>query len=299
MRSLRSFARRLVLAFDADAAGQAAADRVYEWERRFDLDVAVAAMPKGSDPADLARTDPDALRPPSRRPCRFSASASTACSTLGARRHPRAARVPPRPRSPSSASIRTSLVRDQYVMQVAARCQHDPDRLRGGAGPRAAHRHACRSPTEHSDEANARDGRGSRAASCSIHRGTRPRPYLHEVAVHATSSPSMHFRALRHRRVVQDAIEVGRAAEAADLLRRLDQEADQAATLDPADRDRASDHERRRNAELAARARGAETDRPTSRDVRSGSIDDVPRTRCGSEAAAQLLGWLEGQDEER
>ena len=35
---------------------------MYEWERRFDLDVSVAAMPKGSDPADLARTDPDVLR---------------------------------------------------------------------------------------------------------------------------------------------------------------------------------------------------------------------------------------------
>ena len=62
LRSLRSFARRLVLAFDADAAGQAAADRVYEWERRFDLDVAVAKMPSGSDPADLARSDPEVLR---------------------------------------------------------------------------------------------------------------------------------------------------------------------------------------------------------------------------------------------
>ena len=51
LRSLRKFARRLVLAFDADAAGQAAAERFYEWERRFDLDVAVAALPKGIDPA--------------------------------------------------------------------------------------------------------------------------------------------------------------------------------------------------------------------------------------------------------
>ncbi|HLH29152.1 MAG TPA: DNA primase, partial [Acidimicrobiales bacterium] len=59
---LRNFARRVVLAFDADAAGQSAAARFYEWERRYEIDVAVAALPSGSDPADLARKDPDALR---------------------------------------------------------------------------------------------------------------------------------------------------------------------------------------------------------------------------------------------
>ena len=50
----RQFAKRVVLAFDADAAGQSAAARFYEWERRHELEVAVAALPAGSDPADLA-----------------------------------------------------------------------------------------------------------------------------------------------------------------------------------------------------------------------------------------------------
>ena len=44
---LKRFADTLVLAFDADAAGQAAAERVYEWERRHDLEVKVAEMPTG------------------------------------------------------------------------------------------------------------------------------------------------------------------------------------------------------------------------------------------------------------
>ncbi|MGB5757521.1 MAG: DNA primase, partial [Acidimicrobiales bacterium] len=47
VKLLRRFARRVVLAFDADAAGQNAAARFYEWERAHDLDVAVADLPAG------------------------------------------------------------------------------------------------------------------------------------------------------------------------------------------------------------------------------------------------------------
>ncbi len=38
VRLLKRFASRVVLAFDADAAGQGAAERFYEWERQFDVD---------------------------------------------------------------------------------------------------------------------------------------------------------------------------------------------------------------------------------------------------------------------
>jgi DNA primase len=58
---LCKYARQVVLAFDADNAGQAAAERFYEWERRYDIQVEVANLPRGVDPADLARTDPAAL----------------------------------------------------------------------------------------------------------------------------------------------------------------------------------------------------------------------------------------------
>src|SRR5438309_2852881 len=58
-RLLKNFARRVVLGYDADAAGQAAAERFYEWERRYELDIAVADLPPGADPADVARTDPE------------------------------------------------------------------------------------------------------------------------------------------------------------------------------------------------------------------------------------------------
>jgi DNA primase len=61
-RLLKRFANRVVLAFDADEAGQGAADRFYEWERDFDLQVAVARLPSGSDPGALAQVEPAALR---------------------------------------------------------------------------------------------------------------------------------------------------------------------------------------------------------------------------------------------
>jgi DNA primase len=62
VRLLKRFTGRVVLAFDPDAAGQSAAERFYEWERQFDVTVEVARLPQGQDPADLASSDPDALR---------------------------------------------------------------------------------------------------------------------------------------------------------------------------------------------------------------------------------------------
>jgi DNA primase len=50
-----------VLAYDADAAGQNAASRFYEWEQKYEVEVAVLALPAGTDPGDLGRDDPEAL----------------------------------------------------------------------------------------------------------------------------------------------------------------------------------------------------------------------------------------------
>ena len=62
VRTLKRYASRVVLAFDADAAGQGAAARFYEWEDKHKVEVFVARFPEGRDPADLASSDPDALR---------------------------------------------------------------------------------------------------------------------------------------------------------------------------------------------------------------------------------------------
>ena len=66
-KTMRNFAKRIVLAYDADKAGQSAAASVYQWERQHEVDVFVAHLPKGSDPADLAQNDPEALRTSDRR----------------------------------------------------------------------------------------------------------------------------------------------------------------------------------------------------------------------------------------
>ncbi|CAB4364801.1 MAG: DNA primase [Actinobacteria bacterium] len=62
VRLLKRYASQVVLAFDADAAGQGAAQRFYEWEERYQVRVSVARFPAGKDPGDLAVSDPDALR---------------------------------------------------------------------------------------------------------------------------------------------------------------------------------------------------------------------------------------------
>jgi len=130
VRSLRLLAPRLVLAFDPDAAGQAAAERVYEWEKKHEVEVAVAAIAPGADPAELARTDPDQLR----------RSVAEAVPFLGFRverildganlRTPEGRGKAAETALAAIVEHPSELVRDQYVMAVAGRCQIEPDRLR-------------------------------------------------------------------------------------------------------------------------------------------------------------------------
>lgn len=61
VRLLKRYASRVVLAFDADAAGQGAAERFYEWEEKYQVEVYVAAFPGGKDPGELAQHDPAGL----------------------------------------------------------------------------------------------------------------------------------------------------------------------------------------------------------------------------------------------
>ena len=62
VRLLKRYASKVVLAFDADAAGQGAAARFYEWEQAHQVEVSVAKLPAGKDPGDLAQSDPEALQ---------------------------------------------------------------------------------------------------------------------------------------------------------------------------------------------------------------------------------------------
>src|SRR6266702_3811428 len=58
---LKNLARRVVLAYDADTAGQAAAERWYQWEQAYEVQVQVADLPAGRDPGDLWKDDRGAL----------------------------------------------------------------------------------------------------------------------------------------------------------------------------------------------------------------------------------------------
>ncbi|MDO8361727.1 MAG: DNA primase [Actinomycetota bacterium] len=62
VRLLKRYAPRVVLAFDADSAGQGAAQRFYEWEERYQVQVSVARFPDGKDPGELSVSDPEGLR---------------------------------------------------------------------------------------------------------------------------------------------------------------------------------------------------------------------------------------------
>ncbi|HMK98086.1 MAG TPA: DNA primase, partial [Acidimicrobiales bacterium] len=61
VKLLTGFSRRIVLAYDADSAGQGAAGHFYDWERKYEADISVVSLPAGADPADVARRDPAGL----------------------------------------------------------------------------------------------------------------------------------------------------------------------------------------------------------------------------------------------
>jgi DNA primase len=127
---LRNFGRRIVLAYDADGAGQNATSRVYEWERRHEVDVVVADLPSGSDPGDLSRSDPEALaravaeaRPFLQFRVDRILGAGDLTTAEGRARAAEAALT-------AVAEHPDDLVRDQYVMQLSDRCRLDAPRLR-------------------------------------------------------------------------------------------------------------------------------------------------------------------------
>jgi DNA primase len=127
---LRNFGRRIVLAYDADNAGQSAMSRVYEWERRHEVDVAVAVLPPGSDPGELARRDPGALAAAVQAAKPFLQfrvdqvfdQADLASAEGRAHAADDALRA--------VAEHPDDLVRDQYAMQVADRCRLEPALVR-------------------------------------------------------------------------------------------------------------------------------------------------------------------------
>ncbi|HAS84829.1 MAG TPA: DNA primase [Candidatus Yonathbacteria bacterium] len=58
LEMIKRFTKNIVLAFDADDAGISAAHRAVELSLSQDMSVRIARLPKGMDPADVARKDP-------------------------------------------------------------------------------------------------------------------------------------------------------------------------------------------------------------------------------------------------
>lgn len=130
VRLMKNFVSNVVLAYDADAAGAAAAERFYAWEKQYNVNIRVAVLPSGSDPGELAQKNPAALR----------AAVENAQPYLGFRvdRVLAASNVSTpegRARAADDALLvikehPNELVRDQYVMTVADYVHLSADQLR-------------------------------------------------------------------------------------------------------------------------------------------------------------------------
>lgn len=130
IKMLKRFGRRIVLAFDADAAGQAAAARIYEWERSLEVDVAVAKLPDGVDPADLAAQDPEALRTAIDEAMPFLGFRLEQVLVHGDMSTPESNARMVQQAVAVVAQHPNELVRDQYLMQIASRANVSEQRLR-------------------------------------------------------------------------------------------------------------------------------------------------------------------------
>jgi DNA primase len=244
---LRNFAKRIVLAYDADTAGQSATSRVYEWERKHEVDVVVAELPGGSDPGELARTDPDALARAVKeaRPfLQFRVDRMLGAGDLTtAEGRARAAESALR----AVAEHPDDLVRDQYIMQLADRCHVDAARLRERldhlrahppaepAGRRSRSRRDEPPPMDYPEnDADAfdpgdrietaatsalRPGPGLEALKLAVHRPEDVADRLHAV-LFADPAQRDAFTALLDHDSVQDAVESS-APEVGMVLRRV------------------------------------------------------------------------------
>lgn len=221
-RTMRNFAKRIVLAYDADQAGQSAAASVYQWERQHEVDVAVARLPKGSDPAELAQRDPDALRQAIAdavpflqfRLERVLDGANVTTAEGRARAAELAMRV--------LAEHPSELVRDQYLMQVADRLRLEHSVLR----PRVSE--LVRNPAARSDDESAK---ASTPRPMRPPRSAMPRPALEALRLRVQEPELVADRLIAPyfdnevQRDIFESLEAGGSiSEAVDAMQRRGQE---------------------------------------------------------------------------
>jgi DNA primase len=324
---LRNFAKRIVLAYDADTAGQSATSRVYEWERKHEVDVVVAELPGGSDPGELARTDPDSLARAVKEARPFlqfrvdrMLGAGDLTTAEGRARAAEAALA-------AVAEHPDDLVRDQYIMQLADRCRLDAARLRERLDHLRAHPPAAPAgrrgktrrdepppmdyPGDDTDYHDSGDGAAEAAASAlrpgpglealklAVHRPEevvdRVHPVLFADAVHREA-----FTALLEHDSVQDAVESA-APEVGIVLRRVVVEEPMAGDPelgDPVDSVvlvllRSATRRALGEIEIESRTGG---DAWKSRAVESAQVrlwlDQLEESETGRDAADRLVAWL-------
>ena len=92
--------------------------------------MAVAVLPAGVDPDDLARSDPDALRDAVASAMPFLGFRVERALAAGSMSSPEGRARAAEDALAVIAEHPSDLVRDQYVMQVAERCRLEPDPLR-------------------------------------------------------------------------------------------------------------------------------------------------------------------------
>ena len=328
---LRNFAKRIVLAYDADAAGQSATSRVYEWERKHEVDVVVADLPGGSDPGELARTNPTELARAIKEARPFlqfrvdrMLNAGDLTTAEGKARAADTALT-------AVAEHPDDLVRDQYVMQLADRCRLDPARLRERLDYLRAHPAAERPTrrTRSGDEPLPRDypeddgehmapeggGTGSAVAAA-----LRPGPGLEalKLAVHQPEDVGdrVHavlfadrvqreaFVALLENDSVHEAVETA-SAEVASLLRRVIVEEPTAGDPDlgdPVDSVvavllRSAARRALAEVEVESRVGGDAWQARAAETVQVRLwLDELEESPSGSDAADRLVAWLVQRD---
>ena len=294
VRLLKRFsAGRLVLAFDADAAGAAAAARVYAWERQFELEVLVADLPAGQDPGDLSRSDPAELRRAVQdavpllkfRVDRALDGADLSTIESRARWAERAVSVVNEHPDP--------MVRDPSVVAIAERCHVDPDHLR---------RFASGGPSMAPARGDGPEGAGGEprltpedeALQLAIHRPEEVAGYLHET-LFGDPVRREAFKALAGQGTVAAASD-SVSPQAAQLLHRLAVDAGSAAIDDVLARIARLTARRAMN---DLRRTAASADDPALRQQCSVSLawlksqtERLEERETRTEALAGLLPWL-------
>ena len=288
-RTLKNFSTRIVLAYDADAAGQNAASRFYEWEQKYEVEVAVLALPGGADPGDLGRDDPEALRRAVKEAkpfLEFRLDRVLGGADLGTvERRARAAELA----LEVIAEHPNDLVRDQYVMKVAGPTQQKEGQLR-----------------EHLARLLKGDRRSSLAAPASRTALVGPEVEALRLAVHRPDevadrlegvlfADEVHlaaFDALCSAPTLDEAIESARP-EAAALLQRLAVE-DAAADPDDVLRLLVANAAQRRLVRLQAEARVSEdpTDYAATIAWCKVTVEQLWDDATSAGAAEQLVAWL-------